>query len=84
MVASNVSMILIPLNLSCYPSDNIFYLPFNSLKPMRTIGMIWRPSNAKKIVLEQIITQIRSVMSQKEIVKVINIPISCFENKRRN
>ena len=70
MVVSNVGMTLMP-KLSCYPSDNICYLPFNSPKPIRTIGMVWRHSNAKKVLLEKIITRIRRIMSQKEIVKIV-------------
>lgn len=79
MVAANVGMTLMP-KLSCYPNDNICYLPFNSPKPMRTIGMAWRPSSSKKILLKNIITQIRKVITQKEIVKVINTAVSCFNS----
>ncbi|MFW0010923.1 MAG: DNA-binding transcriptional regulator OxyR [Coxiella endosymbiont of Dermacentor nuttalli] len=79
MVAANMGMTLMP-KLSCYPSDNICYLPFNSPKPMRTIGIAWRPSSTQKILLQNIITRIRKVMTQKEIVKVINTTVSCFNS----
>lgn len=76
MVASGVGITLIP-KLACRSNDNVCYLPFSSSKPMRTIGMIWRSSTAKKILLENIVKEIRKLMRKQKKVKVINTPILC-------
>jgi LysR family hydrogen peroxide-inducible transcriptional activator len=60
MVATGVGMTLMP-KLSCRVNDGIHYLPFISPKPKRTIGIIWRPSSAKKKILEQILNNIKNI-----------------------
>jgi LysR family hydrogen peroxide-inducible transcriptional activator len=76
MVASKAGITLMP-KLACRSNDSVCYLPFNSPKPMRTIGMIWRPTTAKKILLESIVNQIRKLMIKQKIVRVIYTPIVC-------
>jgi len=76
MVACHVGMTLMP-KLACKSNDNVCYLPFNSPKPVRTIGMIFRPSMAKKILLENMVNQIRTLMTKQNIVRVINTSIIC-------
>ena len=76
MVASNVGITLIP-NLACRANDGVHYLPFNTPKPMRTIGMIWRPATAKKILLENIVNTIRKLMLKQKSIRVINTPLVC-------
>ncbi|EKD72382.1 MAG: hypothetical protein ACD_45C00688G0001 [uncultured bacterium] len=73
MVASKAGITLIP-KLSCRSNDEVCYLPFGSPKPIRTIGMMWRPSSAKKILLENIAKQIRKLLGKQKIVKVIHAP----------
>lgn len=60
MVATGVGITLMP-KLSCRSNDGVCYLPFKSPKPMRTIGLIWRESTAKKILLEHLIDHIKAV-----------------------
>jgi LysR family transcriptional regulator, hydrogen peroxide-inducible genes activator len=74
MVASKAGITLMP-KLACRSNDSVCYLPFNSPKPKRTIGMIWRPSTGKKILLENIVNQIRKLMIKQKLVKVINSSI---------
>lgn len=76
MVASNAGITLMP-ELSCKSNDGICYLPFNSPKPTRTVGMIWRPSSAKQLLLENIVDQIRKLMTTHNVVKVIHTQILC-------
>jgi len=76
MVASKAGITLMP-KLACKSNDGICYLPFNAPKPVRTIGLIWRPSTPKKIVLENMVSQIRKVMFKQKMVRVLNTPIMC-------
>lgn len=76
MVASNSGITLMP-KLACRANDGACYIPFRSPKPTRIIGLIWRPSTAKKILLENIVVQIRKLMAKQKTVKIINTPIIC-------
>lgn len=76
MVLSNAGITLMP-KLACRPNDGICYLPFSAPRPTRIIGMIWRPSTAKKILLENVVVQIRKIMGKQKIVKIINTSIVC-------
>ena len=76
MVASKAGMTLMP-KLAYQSNDGVCYLPFSSPKPARIIGMMWRSSSAKKIVLENVVQQIRKMMAKQKAVKVINTPILC-------
>jgi len=76
MVASNAGITLMP-KLACRANDGICYLPFASPKPTRILGMIWRPSTAKTILLENMVGQIRKLMIKQKMVKIINTPIIC-------
>ena len=67
MVAAGVGMTLMP-KLSCRSNDGVCYLPFTSPIPMRTIGLIWRESTAKKILLEHLVDHIKT-MSQANSLK---------------
>lgn len=81
MVALNAGITVIP-KLACRANDGVSYLSFNSPKPTRTLGMIWRPSTAKKIVLENIVIQIRKLLSKQKAVKVINTHIICHKKNK--
>jgi LysR family transcriptional regulator, hydrogen peroxide-inducible genes activator len=61
MVASNVGITLMP-KLACYPNDSIRYIPFKSIQPKRKIGMIWRPSSSKAVILNNLVEEIKSIM----------------------
>ena len=60
MVAAGVGITLMP-KLSCRSNDGVCYLPFTSPIPMRTIGLIWRESTAKKILLDHLVEHIKNV-----------------------
>ena len=60
MVAAGVGITLMP-KLSCRSNDGVSYLPFSSPIPVRTIGLIWRKSTAKKILLEHLVAHIKNV-----------------------
>ncbi len=62
MVSSSVGMTLMP-KLACQLNDTIQYIPFASPKPKRTIGMIWRPSTCKTIVLNAVADEIKDIMA---------------------
>lgn len=70
MVATNAGITLMP-KLACKDNDGICYLPFSSPKPTRMVGLIWRPSTAKKMVLESMVVNIRKVLKKQKAVKVI-------------
>ncbi len=66
MVAANVGMTLMP-KLACKPCKDVCYITFNSPKPIRTTGMVWRHSSAKKILLEEVANNIKKSVSSKKI-----------------
>lgn len=53
MIAAQVGITLMP-KLACKENDGIAYIPFHSPKPTRTVGLIWRTSSAKKILLNSL------------------------------
>ena len=61
MVAANVGITLMP-KLACRPNDGVCYMPFVDVKPSRTIGLIWRASTVKTVLLKQIAVHIRDSM----------------------
>lgn len=72
MVAAGVGITLMP-ELSCQVNDNICYLPFSSsVKPTRKIGLFWRASSAKQIVLHEIAQQVRNILTKHKKVTVLN------------
>ncbi len=79
MVASNAGITLIP-KLACRTNDSVCYLPFSSPKPTRIVGLIWRPSSAKKVLLENMVVHIRKLLAKQKIVKIINTSILCQRN----
>lgn len=77
MVASKVGITLMP-NLACRQRDGICYLPFSAPQPKRTIGIIWRTTSTKKILLENLIERIRQLLSKQQAVKVMHTPLRCL------
>ncbi|MES2204366.1 MAG: DNA-binding transcriptional regulator OxyR [Pseudomonadota bacterium] len=57
MVAAGVGITLMP-KLACIPNRTLTYIPFSTPKPMRTIGLFWRNSSAKQLLLKQISEEI--------------------------
>lgn len=81
MVASKAGITLMP-KLAYKSNDGVYYLPFSSPKPSRVVGMVWRPSSAKKILLENMVGQIRKFVSKQKAVKVINTSILCHRTTK--
>lgn len=79
MISSKAGMTLMP-KLACKKNNGIYYLPFSSPKPSRTIGIVWRTSTAKKILFENLVIQIRKLMGKQTGVRIINSPIVCRAN----
>lgn len=71
MVASKLGITLMP-KLACQPNDGISYLPINIPKPTREIGLVFRSSSAKKILFEDMGSQIKKIIAKLKIVKVIS------------
>lgn len=63
MVAAGLGMTLIP-KLACKANDNVAYIPFHSSKPSRTLGLVWRKTHPKGIVLEEMGTLIKKIMAK--------------------
>ncbi|BBB15332.1 transcriptional regulator [Candidatus Rickettsiella viridis] len=63
MVASGNGITLMP-KLAQQANDNIVYIPFNSPKPFRTIGLYWRVSSTRKLLLQEVSTYIKKVISE--------------------
>jgi LysR family hydrogen peroxide-inducible transcriptional activator len=70
MITAGVGMTLMP-KLAChFESKTVSYLPFQHPKPVRTVGLYWRESSAKDIVLREIAMQIRIILAADTKVKV--------------
>lgn len=65
MVAAGNGMTLMPA-IAKQSNDGIAYIPFDSPKPTRSIGLYWRASTAKKILLEDIASQTKKVLAQSK------------------
>lgn len=70
MVACQVGMTLMP-KLSYKANDGVCYVSFNPPKPARIVGMAWRSSSAKKILLTKMVDEIRKLMKKEKAVRVI-------------
>lgn len=69
MVAAGVGITLMP-RLACEESRHLSYVPFSSPKPVRAIGLYWRASSAKCILLREMAGQIKNMMMKQKSVKV--------------
>jgi LysR family transcriptional regulator, hydrogen peroxide-inducible genes activator len=70
MVSAGVGITLIP-KLACNLNDTISYIPFSAPKPSRSIGIYWRASTAKQVVLENIVAKIKLILAKQKAVRVI-------------
>jgi len=66
MVAAGSGITLMP-KLAQQLNANISYIPFAAPKPVRSIGLCWRFSTAKNVLLEEMTTRIRKIMSPQKI-----------------
>lgn len=66
MVAANVGMTLMP-KLACREHDGNTYIPFKDPKPTRTAVLVWRKSTVKTILLQTIASQIKKLLSSKNL-----------------
>ncbi len=64
MVAAGIGATLMP-SLSCQTSGQVVYVPFKKPAPMRSIGMVWRATTAKRQMLEEMAEQIGSIMAKR-------------------
>ncbi|MDR3476720.1 MAG: LysR substrate-binding domain-containing protein [Gammaproteobacteria bacterium] len=71
MVSAGVGITLIP-KLACTNSDTISYVPFNQFKPARTIGLFWRATSAKQLLLEDLALKMKAILLKQKTVKIIN------------
>ena len=65
MVASGIGMTLIP-KLACYHHENIAYIPFQDPKPFRSIGLTWRSTSAKSMLLEELANFIIDIFKKNQ------------------
>lgn len=64
MVAAGVGITLMP-KLAQKLEDGIAYIPFDSPKPARSIGLFWRATTTKRLLLDGMAKEIRKIMKQK-------------------
>lgn len=68
MIAAGIGMTLMP-QLACDMNENISYIPFNTPKPTRTIGLAWRSTTVKHALLEEMVTFIKNLLSSHDKLK---------------
>lgn len=71
MVASQVGITLMP-KLACKSNDGVSYLSFNSPKPTRTVGLIWRASSSRKALLDNLCKELKKLIAKQTNIKIIN------------
>ena len=60
MVAAGVGITLIP-ELACHKNNkNICYIPFKNPQPTRSIGMVWRKTTAREVLLNDIVKKVKA------------------------
>lgn len=69
MVAANVGITLMP-RLACKADDGISYIPFNTPKPTRTAGLVWRLSTPKVDLFKALACEIKKLMGKQKIIKI--------------
>jgi len=70
MIASGIGITLMP-KLANKSNDGICYIPFGSPKPERVIGLSFRSSSAKRILLNQLSLDIKKIMSKNFNITII-------------
>ncbi len=70
MVAAGNGVTLMP-KLAQQLNADISYIPFGAPKPMRSIGLYWRLSAAKKTLLQDIVIQVKKIIAKQKAVTVI-------------
>jgi len=65
MVSAGVGITLMP-KLACTKSSTISYIPFSAPKLVRSIGLFWRTSFARKVLLEHIASEIKLIFKNHE------------------
>jgi LysR family transcriptional regulator, hydrogen peroxide-inducible genes activator len=70
MVVAGVGITLLP-KLACNASDSLCYVPFSEPKPARTIGLFWRTSTAKQVLIENMVNHIKVIMKKQNGIVVI-------------
>jgi LysR family transcriptional regulator, hydrogen peroxide-inducible genes activator len=69
MIAAGVGITLMP-KLACSPTRGVSYMSFDSPKPIRSIGMVWRTTTPKQALLQEIANQIRKIMVKNKLVRI--------------
>jgi len=66
MVSAGVGITLMP-KLACTKSTTISYIPFSAPKSIRSIGLFWRASLARQVLLEHIVNEIKLIFKNREM-----------------
>jgi LysR family hydrogen peroxide-inducible transcriptional activator len=61
MVSAGVGITLMP-KLACLSSSTVVYVPFSQPKPARSLGMFWRTTSSKQVLLEDMVKKLKSLM----------------------
>lgn len=70
MVSAEVGVTLVP-KLACTDHPNLVYIPFKETQPKRSIGLVWRASTAKQLVLEEMGNCIKDLLRRGKKVEVV-------------
>ncbi len=65
MISAGVGITLMP-KLACTESTTISYIPFSTPKSIRSIGLFWRVSLAKQVLLKHIVNEIKLIFKDRE------------------
>jgi LysR family hydrogen peroxide-inducible transcriptional activator len=67
MVVANVGVTLMP-KLACQVNANITYIPFDAPTPTRKIGLYWRHSTSKAMLIADLVKAIKNIMVKNKMV----------------
>jgi len=68
MVLAGVGITLMP-ELACQSNHAIAYVPFAAPRPSRTIGLYWRVNSARQVLLQDVSSEIKSILKQGKLLK---------------
>lgn len=61
MSAAGLGITLVP-KLACQKNPNLTYIPFRDKKPSRTIGLVWRKTTARAVLLESLVVTLKKLV----------------------
>lgn len=70
MVAAGNGITLMP-KLAQQANERVSYIPFQSPKPTRSIGLYWRLTTSKQLLLQELAEQVKKILCKQKMVTIL-------------